>query len=493
MLVVKIPKEVENIAQKLEEKGFEAYLVGGCVRDLLLGRKPKDWDVATNAVPEKIQEIFLDSVYENEFGTVAVKTDVGSQMSEVGIVEVTTYRKEGKYTDKRHPDEVKFAKTIEEDLSRRDFTINAIALKLQNMKRETQNVIDPFAGREDSKSRIIRTVGDSDERFNEDALRLMRAVRLAAELDFGIEKKTADAIKKNAGFLEMIAKERIRDELVKLIMTDKAADGIRMMAEAGLLKYVMPELLEGIGVGQNKHHIYTVFDHNVRALDYAAGKDYSLEVRLASLLHDVGKPKTKRGEGADCTFYNHDLVGAKMTAKILDRLRFSKAITEKVTHLVRFHLFYYNVGEVSAAGVRRFLRKVGPENVDDLIKVREADRIGSGVPKAVPYKLRHLLFMIEKVKKDPIDTRMLKIDGNDVMRLGGLKPSPKVGQILAVLLEEVLDDPGKNEDEYLKKRIAELNGLSDAELKKLAESARKRKEEFEGGQEAEIKKKYYVN
>ncbi|MEK9183926.1 MAG: HD domain-containing protein [Patescibacteria group bacterium] len=480
---MKNPKEIDYIFTKLNENGHEAFLVGGCVRDLLLGRQPKDWDIATNALPEKVQEIFPDSVYENKFGTVAVKT--ASADSALKIIEVTTYRWEGAYKDKRHPDKVQFAKTIEDDLSRRDFTINAIALK-------DLLTVDPFNGREDLKNKIIRTVSNPDERFNEDALRLMRAVRIAAELGFVIEQKTAEAIKNNSVLLEAIAKERIRDEFIKLIMADRAIDGIRQMLDLGLLKYVLPELLEGVDVGQNKHHIYTVFEHNIRALDYAVSKNYSLEVRLASLLHDIGKPRTKKGDGPDSTFYNHDVVGAKMTATILDRLHFSKKIVEKVAHLVRCHLFYYNVGEVSEAGVRRFLRKVGPEHVDDLIRVREADRIGSGVPKAVPYKLRHLLFMIEKVKADPIDTRMLNIDGNDVMKLGDLQPGPKVGQILAVLLEEILDDPNKNSDDFLKNRIGELNKLDDNKLKEMAGMAKKRKEEFEGGLEEEIKKKYYV-
>lgn len=477
-------KEIKDTILALESAGFEAYLVGGCVRDLILNKEPKDWDIATNALPEEIQKIFPDSVYENQFGTVAVKTE--STDPTLKIIEITTYRQEGKYTDKRHPDEVKFSKAIEDDLSRRDFTINAIAMKING------TIIDPFAGQEDLKNKIVKTVGDPGERFNEDALRLMRAIRLAAELDFGIEKKTADAIKRHANLMEMIAKERIRDEFIKLIISDRAGDGVRMMAESGLLKYVIPELMEGIGVGQNKHHIYTVFDHNVRALEYSVKSNYSLEVRLASLLHDVGKPKTKRGDGPDSTFYAHDIVGGKMTLQILDRLHFAKKTVEKVAHLVRYHLFYYNVGEVSEAGVRRFLRKVGPEHIDDLIKVREADRIGSGVPKAVPYKLRHLLFMIEKVKQDPIDTRMLKLNGDDVMRLGNLQPGHKVGYILAILLEEVLDDPKKNSEGYLPKRIQELNELSDGELKKMSQKARSRKEEFEGEQEEEIKKKFYV-
>ncbi len=477
-------KEIKDIVSALEKAGFEAYLVGGCVRDLILNKEPKDWDIATNALPEEIQKVFPDSVYENQFGTVAVKTE--SADPTLKIIEITTYRQEGKYTDKRHPDEVKFSKAIEDDLSRRDFTINSVAMKIDG------TIADPFSGQEDLQNKIIRTVGNPDERFTEDALRLMRAIRLAAELNFSIEKKTADAIQRHANLMEMIAKERIRDEFIKLIISDRAGEGVRMMADSGLLKYVVPELLEGVGVGQNLHHIYTVFDHNVRALEYSVKSNYSLEVRLASLLHDVGKPQTKRGEGLHSTFYNHDLVGGKMTLRILDRLHFPKKTVEKVAHLVRYHLFYYNVGEVSEAGVRRFLRKVGPEHVDDLIKVREADRIGSGVPKAVPYKLRHLLFMIEKVKQDPIDSRMLKMNGDDVMKLGGLEPGRKVGYILAILLEEILDDPKRNNEEYLKKKIKELNELPDSELKKMSEKARERREEFEGEAEEEIKKKFHV-
>ena len=489
-----IPEEILNIAEKLRKADFQVYLVGGCVRDILRKSvygelvEPKDWDIATNAKPDEIQNIFPDSVYENKFGTVAVKT--GSENERLKIVEITTFRIEGKYTDKRHPDKIKFAKTIEEDLARRDFTINALALRLAEGKAD--EIIDPFNGQDDIKNKIIRTVGNPEERFNEDALRLMRAVRFAVNLDFNVEEKTAKAIKKESGLLEMIAKERIREEFLKILMAEKAASGIQVLEDLGLLRYVAPELRDGIGVGQNKHHIYTVWEHNLKALEYAAKKNYSLEIRLSALFHDIGKPATKAGEGLNSTFYNHEIVSAKITARILDRLRFPKDLAEKIIHLVRYHLFYYNVGEVTEAGVRRFLSRVGSKNVDDLIKLREADRIGSGVPKAVPYKLRHLLFMIEKVKQDPIDTRMLKLDGNDVMRLGGLPPSPKVGQILAVLLEEIIDDPKKNSEDYLAQRIQELNLLAEGELKQSAEKAKARKQEFESGLMEEIKKKYYV-
>lgn len=514
-----IPKEITDILATLTGNGFDAYVVGGSVRDLLRGLEPKDWDIATGATPEEIQKLFSESVYENEFGTVLVKlkprkdaestrTDAeksqrssasGLRKSSPEIVEVTTFRKEEKYSDLRRPDKVTFTKTIEEDLARRDFTINALALSV--VEGIASEVIDPFGGQKDLKDKIVRAVGDPGKRFGEDALRLMRAVRIAAELGFQIEEETENALKESASLLEKIANERIRDEFTKIIMAQTspargkphgAKWGIEKLEDAGLLQYIIPELREGIGMTQNKHHIYSVWEHNVLSLDYAARQGYSLEVRLAALLHDVGKPRTKDGEGLNSTFYNHEVVGARMTREIMTRLHFSKEIIKKVTHLIRYHMFYYNVDEVTAAGVRRFLRRVGSDNVSDLIKLREADRIGSGVPKAVPYKLRHFLFMIEKVRTDPIDSKMLKISGDEIMELLKLEPSPKVGGILAILLEDVLDDPKKNMKEYLWGRAKELGDLDDEELERQARAAKERKEEFESGLEAEIKKKYYV-
>lgn len=485
MQELSVPQEVLAVGKALLGAGFKAYLVGGCLRDLLLGREPKDWDITTDARPDEIQALFPESVYENVFGTVGVKTE--SADPRLKVIEVTAFRKEGKYTDKRHPDEITFAKTVEEDLERRDFTVNAIAYDL-----EGGELVDPFGGREDIKKKLLRTVGDPEARFNEDALRLLRAVRLAADLGFSIEGKTAAATKKQAGLLEFIAKERIRDELVKIVQTSGAAKGIEALEEFGLLRFTLPELREGLGVGQNKHHIYTVFEHNLRALDYSASKNYSLEVRFASLLHDVAKPRTKAGEGPDSTFYGHDVVGAKMAVRMLDNLHFPKETIKHVAHLVRYHLFYYNVGEVSEAGVRRFLNRVGPEYIDDLIKVREADRIGSGVPKAVPYKLRHLLFMIEKVKQDPIGPKMLAVNGADVMRVAAISPGPKVGAILAILLEEVLDDPAKNKKDHLEIRIVELAKQDERALEGMTRKAKERKNEFEEGVEAEMKKRYHV-
>jgi tRNA nucleotidyltransferase (CCA-adding enzyme) len=508
-----IPEPVCEIGEALKDAGFEAYIVGGCVRDLLLGREPKDWDIATDATPEQVQKLFSTfagamadkpaTVYENDFGTVGIKTRpteqgqsfgrAGSEDPKLTIVEVTTFRNEGKYTDKRHPDEVRFAKTIEEDLSRRDLTVNAMAMELApSTSHLVPRIIDPYDGEVDLQKKMIRTVGDPDARFTEDALRLMRAVRFAVELGFTIEEKTAAAIKKHAASLKDIAAERVRDELIKIIMAPGAGRGIVLLEELGLLRYILPEMRDGIGVGQNLHHVYTVWEHNLYALEYAVKENYSLLVRMASFLHDVGKPKSKRGEGMKSTFYGHEVIGARMAVKMLDRLKFPREFVDKVAHLVRRHMFYYNVGDVSPAGVRRFLVRVGPENIDNLLKVREADRIGSGVKKAIPYKLRHLLFMIEKVKHDPVSVKMLKVSGEDVMRIADIPPSRKVGDILAALLDEVLEDPEKNTQKDLEFRIEDLAKLSEKELAALRKKAAEKQEEIEGEAEAEMKKKHRV-
>ncbi len=477
---MELPKEVAGITGKLNSSGFEAYAVGGCVRDLLMGKEPKDWDITTNANPEAIQRIFPDSFYENKFGTVTVKT--GSDKLTLKEVQITPYRVEGEYKDKRHPEEVKFVTKLEDDLSRRDFTINAMALG------EGGQIIDLFEGRKDLKNKLVRTVGNPEERFAEDALRILRAVRFAAVLDFKIEEKTLETIRGNAGWLEAISKERIRDEFIKIINSDLAYEGMLLLEETGLLKYIIPELLEGVGVEQNLHHIYTVWEHLTRALKYTADQNYSLEVRLASLFHDIGKPRSKRGAGRNSTFYGHEVIGAKLAAQIMDRLKFSKDQTEKVVRLVRYHMFYYNPEEVTESSVRKLLVRIGLENVEDLIKVREADRIGSGRPKAIPYKLRHLKYIIDKVSHDPISAKMLQVNGVDVMKELNIQPGPKVGLILNSLLAEVIDDPNKNTKENLIKRIHELDKKSPEELKKSLEKIEKAIEE----EEKERMKKYYV-
>jgi tRNA nucleotidyltransferase (CCA-adding enzyme) len=479
----KIPKNVIEILGQLKTVGFEAYIVGGCVRDLLLNKEPKDWDIATNAKPDDVMKICPDSFYENEFGTVGVKVKEGEETKEV--IEVTTYRIESKYTDKRRPDEIKFAKTLEEDLSRRDFTINALALKIS--EKEKFEIVDLFGGQKDLENKIIRAVGKADERFSEDALRLMRAVRFFSELGFEIEEKTFSAIKKNAKNLSYISQERIRDELNRIILSDRPAEGIDMLHQTGLLDYVIPELEKGVGVAQNRHHIYTIYKHSIMSLKFCPSK--KLDVRLATLLHDIAKPQTKRGEGPFSTFYNHDHVGAKVAEKILKRLKYPNAIVEKVRLLVDNHMFYYNPDEVGESSVRKLIRKVGLENMKDLIDLRMAERLGSGVPKAKPYKLRHFEYVIEKVSKDAISVKMLKLNGNDLMEVLKMKPGPKIGAILDVLLAEVIEDPKKNEKEYLEKRALELDK---EDLSKLREMAKEKIEEKKEEEDKLIKKKHWV-
>src|SRR3989344_6299836 len=480
----KIPKEVELVVQELEKSGFEAYVVGGCVRDLLLARAPEDWDVTTNAKPEEVQKIFPENFYENKFFTVTVRT--GSDTPKLEEIEVTTYRSDHKYTDRRRPGEVKYAQTIEEDLSRRDFTVNALALSSKGQ------LIDPFGGQKDLKARVIRAVGEPEARFKEDALRMMRAARLATVLDFTIEEETKKAIQACSELLREISEERVRDEFLKIIMADHAMQGIELLYELHLLQYIMPELQEGYGVAQNKHHKYTVWEHNVLSLDYAAKQKWNSSVRIAALLHDVAKPRVKQGTGLNATFYNHEMVGAKMAKEILSRLKFPSKDIETITKLIRYHMFYYNVDEVTESSVRRLVRKIGPEHVEDLLKLRMADRIGSGVPKAQPYKLRHWQYMVEKAARDPISVTSLKVNGDDIMKLLGVDPGPRIGWILHVLFGDVLEDPQKNEREHLETRVRELNKLSDEELRKLAEKTKEEMDRIEIAEDESVKQKYFV-
>lgn len=482
---MKIPEEVQSIIHTLQESGFEAYVVGGCVRDLLLWREPEDWDVTTNATPEQIRTIFPESFYENKFFTVTVRT--GSESPRLKEVEVTTYRTEFEYRDRRRPERLERAKRVEEDLARRDFTINAIALQLSPLR-----IVDPFDGQKDLQAKTVRAVGNARERFAEDALRMMRAVRIATQLGFVVEEQTKQAVQANAALLKEIAAERVRDELLKIIMAERARAGMELLEELGLLRYTMPELAEGIGVAQNKHHIYTVWEHNLFSLEYAAQHQWNMHVRIAALLHDVAKPRVKRGQGPDATFYGHEALGAAVARHMLSRLKFPKKDIEKISRLIRYHMFYYNVDEVTESSVRRLVRNIGRENIDDLLKLRMADRIGSGVPKAQPYKLRHWQYMVEKVSQDPISPKALKVNGNDIMKVLSIAPGPRVGHILSVLLAEVLEDPSLNSKAYLERRAQELHKHSDADLAKLAAQARKAVETVETRQDELTKKKYRV-
>ena len=486
-----IPQIVIKTSGALTNAGFEAYLVGGCVRDLLLHRKPKDWDITTNAEPQEIQKLFPKTVYENKFGTVAIineKTDDET----LKVIEITPYRVEAKYSDKRHPDKVCFTKNIEDDLKRRDFTINALALRVENGK--VGEIIDLFGGKEDLKKKIIRAVGNPKERFNEDALRILRAIRLATELEFSVSPETQEAIKEQARNLEKIAKERVRDEFVKIIMSRKPSRGVEMMRELGVLRYVIPELEEGYGIEQNKSHKFTVWEHNLRSLDHAAAKNWPFEIRLAALLHDVGKPTSRRWDKkkGDWTFYGHDVIGGKMTVKILSRLKFPKKTVDLVTKLVRYHLFFSETETITLSAVRRTVRNVGPENIWDLMKVRFCDRIGMGRPKETPYRLRKYEAMIEEAMRAPLSVKMLKISGDEVMKLTKEKPGPKIGFILHILLEETLDNPELNNLEHLKKRVLELAKLPEKELEELGKKGKLAREARERREIEEIRKKWWV-
>ncbi len=487
-LELPIPATVSRATQTLENKGFLAYVVGGSVRDLILGKTPDDWDITTNAIPEEIIALYPKTFYENRFGTVTVVNEEETDPT-LKTIEITPFRQEGKYSDRRRPDEIKFSQKIEDDLSRRDFTINALAFR-----PSTGELIDLYGGIKDLKDKVVRTVGEPGARLTEDPLRIMRSVRLACTLDCTIESKTAEAMREYNSLIKEIATERIQIEFNKIIMSPRPLLGLELLKQYGLLEHIAPELLEGVGIEQNGEHIYDVWQHTLRALQHAADKEFGLEVRLAALCHDIGKPRTRRFDQTknDYTFYGHEVVGAKMAKQLLTRLKYPAQTIETVTKLVRNHMFFSDTEKVTLSAVRRIIARVGAERIWDLINVRMADRIGMGRPKEDPYRLRKYEAMIEEALRAPTSVGMLAVDGGDLMGELGLKPGPKIGFILHALLEEVLDDPGKNTKDYLLVKARDLAGLSDSELKKLGESGKEKKEEVEEEELAKIKAKHRV-
>lgn len=447
----KINPEVLQVYKRLENAGYEVYFVGGSVRNLLLDQKPKDWDLTTNATPEEIQAVFPDSFYDNAFGTVGIPLPAAAETEHPGIVEITTYRTEGTYKDHRRPEKVTWGKTIEEDLSRRDFTVNAIALRLPATFK------DPFNGQEDLKSKIIRAVGNPEERFKEDALRLMRAIRFATQLSFSIEENTMAAIVKDAELIQHISGERVRDELLKILGSEHAYEGVMLLDATGLLQYVLPELMTGKGVSQERpgrHHTADVFTHNVLALKHTPATDPL--VRLATLLHDAGKPQVRsEDENGLVIFYNHEVAGARIARQIADRLHLSKKDREKIVTLIRWHMFTVDE-HITDSAVRRFIRRVGLENVKDMIELRIGDRLGSGTQTAESWRLKQFKERIEKELNPPFSINDLAIDGNDIMKELDIKPGPKIGQILQVLFEEVDENLELNTREHLLQRIKEI-------------------------------------
>ncbi len=447
-----IPERILEVYKKIEKEGYEIYFVGGCVRNLLLKKPVKDWDITTNATPEDILKIFPNGFYDNKFGTVGIPLQ---RKEEKEVVEITTYRTEGEYKDKRHPETVSWGKTVEEDLSRRDFTINAIALRAAP---EEFNLIDPFEGQKDIHNKIIKAVGDANKRFKEDALRLIRAIRIATELNFKIEENTWSKIKEDAALIKNVSSERIHDELLKILKSENPYDGIMLLKDSGLLKYIIPELLEGIGVSQarpGRHHKEDVFTHNVLSLKFCPSKDPI--VRFAALVHDIGKPKSKAQDQEGLViFHNHEVIGAKIAGKICERLKFSRKDTEKIVNLIRWHMFSVNENQTDAA-VRRFIRRVGVDNVRDIMDLRVGDRLGGGTQTAESWRLKLFKEKIEEqLKPAPFSINDMAIDGNDIMKELNIKPGPIVGKILDKLFEEVDEDLSKNNKEYLLKRVKEL-------------------------------------
>ncbi|MDQ5958022.1 MAG: hypothetical protein QG665_364 [Patescibacteria group bacterium] len=483
-----IPENIRLIVKTLENKGFSAYIVGGSVRDILMNREPRDWDITTSATPEQIIELFPKTVYENRFGTVAI---IDEEITDPILrnVEVTPYRKESGYSDNRHPDEVIFSEKIEDDLARRDFTINALAYNPTE-----KEIIDLYGGISDIKDKVVRTVGEADKRFAEDALRLLRGIRLATELEFICEEKTFQSIIKNTSSLENISKERIRDEFTKIVLAKHPMLGLELAKNSGLLPYILPEIMPAIGIDQGRSHIYDVWEHLLRALQHAADKDFPLHLRLAALFHDIGKPATRRldTKAKIWTFYGHEVVGARITAKIMTNLKYPSKLSEDVVRLVRYHMFFMDTEQLTLSAVRRVIAKVGQENIWDLMKLRMSDRIGMGRPKEDPYRLRKYESMIDEALRSPTSVSMLKIGGEDLIKELQIKPGPRFSHILHALLEETLDNPDKNTREYLLKRAGELNILDDKALRELGEKGKDKKEEIEEQELGKIRKKHKV-
>jgi poly(A) polymerase/tRNA nucleotidyltransferase (CCA-adding enzyme) len=483
-----IPQEVSHVTKRLKEASFEAYLVGGCVRDLFMGRAPKDWDVTTDALPDQIIPLFKKTFYENAFGTVAVVNEEVENES-LKVVEVTPFRIESGYSDHRRPDLIEFSKDILEDLKRRDFTINSMAYDPENAQ-----IIDPFGGIADLNNRIIRAVGDPNLRLTEDGLRILRAIRFHVELGFEIDPSVEKSISENRIILKDISAERIRDEFEKIIMSPNPSMGIEVMKKLGVLEFILPELIEGIGVEQNKAHSYDVWTHILKTLQHSADKKMPLHVRLAAIFHDISKPSTRRWDNNAkiWTFYGHEVVGSRVTEKVLERLKFSRETINQVKKLVRWHMFFSDTEKITHSAVRRLIVNVGKESIWDLIELRTCDRIGTGRPKENPYRLRKYRAMIEEVMRNPISPQMLKIDGRKIMQILSISPGPKIGQILNILLDEALENPDINTEEELNKRTIELNKLSDKELAHMAYLAKNKIKMEENTQINKIRSSHHV-
>ena len=449
-----LPDPIENampagalrVIRRIRDAGGRVCLVGGSLRDLMLGLEVHDWDFATDLLPDRVAALFPRAIQVGiRFGTVLV-------VGEDGGYEVTTFRREGPYSDSRHPDSVTFTPSIEEDLSRRDFTINAMAWDLG-----TGALVDPHDGRRDLEERTVRCVGRAEERFGEDALRMLRCIRIAGQLGFSIDEETYRAIPRCAGMLDAIARERIREELDRILAQPRPSASLERLHETGLLDRFLPELSDCYGVSQNRFHAFDVFYHSLLAVDQAPADNRV--VRLAALLHDLGKVDARREESdGRVTFYNHQAWSARKADSILRRLRYPNEERKRIVHLVQQHMFHYNT-EWTDSAVRRFVRVVGPENLDDLFEARRADTLGNGLRRsAVSAELVELRRrIVEIIAKDTaFSVRDLDVDGDELKRSLDIGEGPAIGRILDALLEDVLEDPARNEKGALLARAAEL-------------------------------------
>ncbi len=443
-----VPRAALDVCRRLHAAGHEAYVVGGCVRDVLLGRAADDWDVATSAHPEDVRKVFTKTIPTGiAHGTVTV-------LSHGEPIEITTFRGEGAYSDARRPDYVVFGVTLVEDLSRRDFTINAMAYD-----PAADRLVDPFGGEADLRAGILRAVGDPVARFREDGLRILRAARLVAKLELVLDPATEAGMAPALDSLARVSAERVRDELTKLLSARRPSLGLAVLARTRALAIILPELVEGVGVRQNRFHRYDVWDHTMATVDATPGDAI---VRLGALLHDVAKPRTAapRPDSPDeNTFYRHDAVGATMAETILRRLRFSNAERERVVGMVAHHMFWYTPSWTDAA-VRRFIRKVGKEALADLFALRAGDVIGRGRGEHPDSELAELRARVDKilVEEQALSIGDLAIDGKDVMAALGIPPGRKVGEVLEALLERVIEDPTLNERDRLLELVPEVAG-----------------------------------
>ena len=433
---LQVPKDVQRVVARLTEAGHDAYVVGGCVRDAIRGVDPQDWDIATDATPDEIQQLFAKSLYTNRFGTVVVRSGDHE-------VEVTTYRTETGYTDHRRPDHVAFTDSLHEDLSRRDFTMNAMAWR-PGKNGTPGELVDPFGGQRDLDARILRAVGEPAERFREDALRMLRAVRFATLLDMRIDDRTAEAIRACAPLADTLSGERLNQEITKIMGAARPSVAFRMLSDVGLLAVICPELEECKKTPQDKVAAQDVFEHSLATVDATPASD--LVLRLAGLFHDIGKPETF----ADGHFHQHEFVGEFKARQILRRWKFDKETVAEVTHLIRNHMFWYETHWTDSA-VRRFIRKIGLDYIPALFALRRADNIGSGARSPRMHALEALWQRVQEqiAAANAFSLHDLAIDGDDVMRELNIPRGREVGEILDALFERVLDEPALNTREKL--------------------------------------------